>query len=239
MIGSSLGGAFRKDISSKEIKETDSDLANSPLIRATKALHLSNFLTIGVAGVAGVAKAVGNFDENMDERHVSERHLERRHSAITGINESADIRSTPKEHGHWKGERGNSKWCPDLDYIPPKTNPESKTWGEIFAQYKIDEGFDFKNGDPSFQDISQGDVKIWNFSAERADNFDKADIELAKQQGCSPDEIRDWRKKHHYTWHECRDMTTMQKVPSEVHNNVSHRGGISNAKALELRKELS
>lgn len=67
-------------------------------------------------------------------------------------------------------------------------------------------------------------------TASGTDNFDKADIELAKQRGCTPEEVAKWRKENGYTWHECKDMKTMQKVPSQVHNNISHSGGISAAK---------
>ena len=46
----------------------------------------------------------------------------------------------------------------------------------------------------------------------------------------SPEDVAKWRKENGYTWHECKDMKTMQKVPSEVHNNIPHSGGISEAK---------
>lgn len=104
--------------------------------------------------------------------------------------------------------------------------------GEILEKYGID-GIMFKDGEPVFDNISKGTVTIEGFSSNRDDNFDKADIELAKQRGCSPEEVRQWRKENGYTWHECKDMTTMQKVPSEVHNNITHRGGVSNSKSLE------
>ncbi len=128
--------------------------------------------------------------------------------------------------GHWDGERGNSDWYPDPDYIPKKANPEGKTWKEILEKYGI-ESIPYKDGEPDFSEISKGDVEIEPFSDSRTDNFDKADIELAKRKGCSPEEVAKWRKENGYTWHECKDMKTMQKVPSEVHNNVSHSGGIS------------
>lgn len=132
-------------------------------------------------------------------------------------------------NGHWDGERGNSKWIPDRDYIPGKANPDGKTWGEILDKYGID-GINFKDGEPDFSEISKGTVEIEPFSDSRTDNFDKADIELAKQKGCSPEEVAKWREENRYTWHECKDMKTMQKVPSEVHNNISHSGGISEVK---------
>lgn len=139
------------------------------------------------------------------------------------------MKNCPIENGIWEGERGNSKWVPDSDYIPQKQNPENKTWGDVQDKYNFD-GINFKDGEPDFSEISKGTVEIKDFSTSRDDNFDKADIELAKQKGCSPEDVAKWRKENRYTWHECKDMKTMQKVPSIVHNNISHRGGISEAK---------
>ena len=145
-------------------------------------------------------------------------------------NENSDVaKNCPVENGQWEGDRGNSKWIPNGDYVPQKKNPEQKAWSEILEEFGID-GINFVDGEPDFKDISKGDVEIEPFSTNRDDNFDKADIELAKQKGCSPEEVAKWRKENGYTWHECKDMKTMQKVPSIIHNNVSHRGGISEAK---------
>ncbi len=138
-------------------------------------------------------------------------------------------KNCPIENGTWDGDRGDSKWRPNGDFIPQKRNPENQTWDKILDKYDID-GIDFKDGEPDFDDISKGDVEIEGFSDSRDDNFDKADIKLAEQKGCSPEDVEKWRKSHGYTWHECKDMKTMQKVPSIVHNNVSHRGGISEKK---------
>ena len=135
----------------------------------------------------------------------------------------------PVENGEWIGERGNSKWYPDKDFIPKKANFEKKSWVEILEKHGVD-NINFKDGEPDFSCISKGNIEIDNFSDNRTDNFDKADIELAKIHGCSPGEVKKWRKENAYTWHECKDMKTMQKVPSIVHNNISHSGGISEVK---------
>lgn len=132
-------------------------------------------------------------------------------------------------NGHWDDERGNSNWYPDPDFIPGKANPEGRTWKGILDKYGIDY-IPFKDGEPDLSEISKGTVEIEPFSDSRTDNFDKADIELAKQKGCTPEEVAKWRKEKGYTWHESKDMKTMQKVPSEVHNNIPHSGGISEAK---------
>ncbi len=145
----------------------------------------------------------------------------------------ADVRNCPVEgsNGHWENpeERGNCKWVPDEDYVPKKCNPDNQTWGQIMEKHNID-GIEYKDGEPDLRCISKGDVEISGFSTNRDDNFEKADIELAKQKGCEPEDIEDFREKEKYTWHECRDQKTMQLVPSEVHSNITHRGGISEAK---------
>lgn len=143
----------------------------------------------------------------------------------------------PKNDGHWEGNRGNSIWKPDRDYVPPEkktdkpySNPDKLTWGEILDKYGI-VGIPFKDGFPDFSEISKGSVQIEGFepggSAEKNRNFKKADIELAKQHDCSPDEVARWRKENNCTWHECEDKKTMQKMPNEIHANVKHEGGRS------------
>lgn len=142
----------------------------------------------------------------------------------------ADARNCPVENGEWvEGERGDGKWAPDKEHVPGKANPEGQTWGEILDESNID-GVTFKDGEPDFASISKGEVKIEDFSTNRSDNFDKADTALAEQRGCKPEDVEHWRKENGYTWHEKGDMQTMQKVPSKVHNNIPHRGGIAAAK---------
>ena len=145
----------------------------------------------------------------------------------------------PENHGEWEGERGNSKWVPEGDYVPPEkspegnkpySNPDQLSWKEILEKYGID-GITFVDGYPDFSEISKGTVEIEGFETGGSDaknrNFRKADIELAKQRGCTPEEVAKWRKENNYTWHECEDKKTMMKVPNEVHANVPHDGGRS------------
>ena len=143
--------------------------------------------------------------------------------------ENSDVRNCPRENGTWTGERGNSKWIPDEDVVFTRSNPDGLPAKEIFDQYGID-GIDFEDGEPDFSPISKGEVQIDEFSGNRPDNFDQADIKLAEQKGCTPEEVEKWRKENKYTWHECKDMWTMQKVPSIIHINVPHRGGVSEYK---------
>lgn len=135
--------------------------------------------------------------------------------------------------GQWEGEKGNSRWKPDMEKIPGDrhgTNPENKTWGEICKKYGI-ESIPFEDGEPDFSKVSKGEVQIKDFTDNRASNFDQADEVLAKQWNCTPEDVAKWRKENKYTWHEKSDCKTMQLVPTEVHGNVPHSGGISSYKA--------
>ena len=137
--------------------------------------------------------------------------------------------------GHWEGERGNSKWFPNRDEIPknPLTNPDGLTWGQILDKYGID-GIEFKNEEPDFSPVAKGTVEIDHFTDNRygkRGNFDQACERLAEQRGCTKEEVKAWMKENKYTWHERSDCKTMDKVPTEIHGNIRHSGGISEAKA--------
>jgi len=144
----------------------------------------------------------------------------------------------PRNGGEWSGEPGNSTWKPDPEYTPPEksrnpehpySNPDNLSWGEILQKYGI-EGIPFKDGKPDFSAVARGTVEIEDFTADRDSNFEQADEKMAEQRGCTAEEVEKWRKEHNYTWHECNDCKTMQKVPNEVHANVWHTGGVSEYK---------
>ena len=139
----------------------------------------------------------------------------------------------PRNGGTWTGTIGNSKWIPDQNIVPGDrngTNPEHKSWAQIKERYCF-EGIAFSDGEADFSDVKKGTVEINDFTDDRAANFDQADEALALQRGCAPEEVEQWRHENRYTWHECNDCKTMQKVPSEVHGNIPHAGGISAYKA--------
>ena len=137
----------------------------------------------------------------------------------------------PKNNGGWTGEPGNSKWKPTLDFTPinKQTNPDNKSWEEILKKYGID-SIPFKDGEPDFSEISKGNVEIDDFTDDRPSNFSQADEKLAEQRGCTPEEVKQWREENKYTWHECNDCKTMQKIPREIHGNIPHSGGVSEYK---------
>lgn len=151
-----------------------------------------------------------------------------------GLDNMSKKERTPVEGhgGSWDGERGNSNWIPYDEEIPsnPKTNPEGKNWREIKDEYKV-EKIPFNDNKPDFSEISKGKVEIDDFTNDRDANFNQADEKLAEKKGCEPESVYKWRKENKYTWHEESDCKTMQKVPTEVHGNVSHSGGVAEYKS--------
>lgn len=141
----------------------------------------------------------------------------------------------PRTGGAWEGEEGNSKWIPDSEVVPGDrngTNPEQKSWKEIKKEYGF-ESIEYKDSQTEFNEVSKGRVEIDDFTDERDVNFSQADEKMAEHRGCTPEEVEQWRAEHKYTWHECKDCKTMQKVPSEVHGNIPHSGGISEYKSQQ------
>lgn len=204
-----------------------SEIKSNKLLEISK--DLSDFRANFSKSLSEVDKGseVKNIDKILDN---SSDFLSRNNmccESLSDINEKN--RCCPRENGQWEGERGESKWLPDRNSIPGKFNEELNTWGEILDRYNID-GIVFKDGEPDFSSIMKGEVEISDFTTARYVNFSQADIKLAEQKGCSPEEGKAWRKENGYTWHECRDKITMQKVPNEVHGNIPHSGGISEAK---------
>lgn len=151
----------------------------------------------------------------------------------TAVGATAAAVLLPKNNGKWSGAEGNSKWIPDDNYVPGDrngTNVHQKSWKQIKKEYNFD-GIEFKNNEPDFSPVSKATVKIKNFTTDRDMNFAQADAALAKKWGWSADDVLRYRKGDvKYTWHELSDCKTMILVPTEVHGNISHSGGISKMK---------
>ncbi len=154
---------------------------------------------------------------------------ERLKQTISGCVPRADL---------FEGERGNSVFSPDRNEVPPGYNPDKLSWGEILDKFGV-ENIPFKDGHPVFDEICQEEVKIDNFSTERNKNFSQADKILAEKwnqeekdgkNDWKASDIKNYRKENRLTWHEKEDMQTLQLVPSEIHNNIPHKGGIAKAK---------
>ena len=180
--------------------------------------------------VSGLDELESSLDEDIDMDDIIEDEEDDDLIAKAEAYESR-VSGCPIEghNGSWDDFRGNSMWRPDREAIPTRYNPDGLTWGEILDKYGI-EGIEYKDGDPDFSPVSKGEVEIDDFTDDRTSNFAQADEALAKQKGCSPEDVKKWREENGYTWHECRDCKTMQKVPREIHNNMDHSGGVSEYK---------
>lgn len=149
---------------------------------------------------------------------------------------------TPSHNGHWSGEKGNSKWYPDREYIPTKghyCNLDSKTWGKILDSYGID-GINFKKGVPDFSPVSKYPVKFnWGkelsskdlhklvTSSERSALHETAYRQMAKRYGFSSvDELKKIKEAQNLVPHERIDGT-IELVPRDIHDPVNHKGGIN------------
>ena len=143
----------------------------------------------------------------------------------------------PRKGGEWGGEEGDSIWYPTPNEIPKGYNPERKTWEEILEPYGK-EGIEFKDGEPDFTPFAEATVEIEDFNENRNEVFTQADEALAKQwteegkdgKEWTAQDIKKYRKEHNLTWHERSDMKTLDLVPYEIHDNISHTGGHSKAK---------
>ncbi|SFC99657.1 HNH endonuclease [Clostridium uliginosum] len=198
---------------------------------------LVNALKETVKEVSSYKDFMPNFNEDLKSNSQSFEDADKPLGNKKETGEANDAKGCPLEGhgGTWDGERGNSNWYPDRDHIPESryANPDGLTWGEILDKYGID-SIPFKDGKPDFSEVSKGTVEIDDFSSRRygkGGNFDQATEKLAEERGCTKEEVKDWMKENKYTWHERSDCKTMEKVPNEVHGNVRHSGGVSEAKA--------
>lgn len=136
------------------------------------------------------------------------------------------LKQTPVNNGIWEGTRGESKFCSD--------NPEAN---KFLKEANLD-GINYENCIPDFSEVSKGEVKISDMSESRPKNFRQADEQLASQRDCTPREVAEWREINGYTWHECNDMATCQKIPSSVNSTFGHLGGVSECKKLSMESEF-
>ena len=151
----------------------------------------------------------------------------------------ANYEHLPKTNGEWEGEMGNSLWKPSLDFVPQALNPMEENWGELLSKYNID-GITFENGEPNFKEIAKDSVKIDDFTSERNLNYTQADENLSEKWNSeakdnkewTPQDIKDYRNENDLSWHERSDMKTMDLVPRNIHANIPHSGGISEAKKI-------
>ena len=154
----------------------------------------------------------------------------------------------PSRNGKWSGERGNSTWRPDRDYVPANkgyNNMKNKTWGQILDENGID-GITYVNGEPDFSavakmkttldfdtDISdKARAGLLNSKKDRAQLHEEFYEKLARENGMTVDEVKAFKEANNLVVHECSDCKTLMLVPREIHDNVSHPGGVDMFRAF-------
>lgn len=132
------------------------------------------------------------------------------------------LNRTPINSGYYDGIRGESKF-----------HTENNEANHYLKKAKLD-GIEYKDCIPDFSEISKGNVEIPDMSESRVKNFRQADELLAAKKGCTPRDVAEWREKNGYTWHECNDMKTCQKIPRVINSSFGHLGGVSECKKLMM-----
>jgi hypothetical protein len=145
--------------------------------------------------------------------------------------------ATPNSHGEWLGERGNSEWIMDDDFVPKLNNPEELTIGEIKERYDFN-AIQCSGKEPDFSpfvDESIGEVELEAFSDKRTGKDGTYDLAIQKaveQTGLSEAEIKEHINENNLTWHECSDRRTVQPIPTIINSTFKHSGGISMEKSI-------
>ena len=108
-------------------------------------------------------------------------------------------------------------------------------------------GIPYKDKNPDLSQFSFGTIKTKFYTNDRDVNFKIADELMAEKlnndfrdahNGADPDPlytakaVEDWRKdpEHKMTWHEDPDCQSIMKVPTILHANLPHNGGVHSMK---------
>lgn len=136
---------------------------------------------------------------------------------------------SPRE-GWVAGERGHGDWDASKSGLSKDrvADIESVTHGKPVR---------FENGSPDFSEYTykargadglpvDGKVEIeLSRTGDREADFERARAAMAEKMG-----VREFEEPPNWTWHHKEDGTTMELVPSKLHNNVPHSGGVSLAR---------
>lgn len=115
-------------------------------------------------------------------------------------------------------------------------------------------GVEYVDNEPVMDEFSMGTVEMEFFSSDRDVNFLNADELMAEQlnaQGktiidaktklprpLTADDVKKYREQNDLTWHEDPSCSKMIKVPTILHANVPHDGGVSKTKTEGQNKFL-
>lgn len=222
-----IGELVKSEIS--EFKSTG--LENFRNIKPEKAMPANEIKT---AVKDEVAKASNEMKENNVDIGRFEKNINPIHKDCLTTSEERKVFANHSK-GKWEKEPGNSRFYPEKQ--------EAK---EALEKYNED-GIDYDDGEPDFSKCSEATVKIDNMTSERygpGNNFNQADNKCAEKwnkeikdnkSDWTARDVADWRSENKYSWHERLDMKTMDLVPSDLHSECKHFGGVSECKRHEAK----
>ena len=113
------------------------------------------------------------------------------------------------------------------------------------------DGIDYHDGEPDFENVSEATVEIDHMTSERyglGNNFDQANQKCAEKWNqeakdgrtdWKPRDVENWRIENRYTWHERLDRKTMDLVQRDIHEECKHFGGVAECKRYEATAGLN
>ncbi|MBR0502086.1 MAG: HNH endonuclease [Paludibacteraceae bacterium] len=168
--------------------------------------------------------------------------------------------SKPEDDGTWCKGKDCYYWKPGTSEkaIPGYPKDNTQCWNDILknAIMNVNEyrnakgkaplpdpdpfkGFPFGGNPPDLNvDLSEyvyGEpITLDIYSSDRTFNFFVAERMYSQKKGdpkkYTPSKVRKYMKKNKLTWHESEDGRTLMKVPTVIHQNVPHNGGVNAVK---------
>ena len=172
-------------------------------------------------------KRIVSYQENTAEKKAETLEINK-YELLTTSEERIEM--AKHSDGIWKGDPGNSLFIPN--------NADARKALNKYGQ----EGIEYRDGIPDFSKVSEATVTIDNMTSKIYDNYRQADIKCADQWNLEakdgrtdwkPQDIRAWREKNHYSWHERSDRKTMDLAQGDVHGECKHFGGRAECRRAE------
>ncbi|MCT4648350.1 MAG: HNH endonuclease [Carboxylicivirga sp.] len=187
---------------------TEADIPNE--INRLKAYEIAvfGFESIGIA--EGGALDIG---ASIPKRIPKKTNLVPTRSSVKNLDGTPVKSRLPKTKGKWiEGTRGNGIWKSEIDEVNAITKGE---------------GIPFKNGYPDFSKWEFGKIEVKGMTGTNKD-FSLGYKKMMEEYGFETQkQAADWLKENGITLHHMEDGIHLQLVPSDLHNNIPHRGGAS------------
>lgn len=168
------------------------------------------------------------FNDNIDKNEVVENQEQIEIGFFTTLKERLDFSGTSK--GDWSGEVGNSEFRPE--------NQEAR---DVLERNGVN-GIEYKNGFADFSPVAVESVEIDKMTDCRPTNFNQAYSKLAEKfnqeqkngkTNWNRQDVEKWKKDNNLSCHEKEDRKTVEFVPTPVHNECKHYGGVAECKRMK------